>query len=131
MALLRAGLALLLGVFTASLVAYIGAVLVLVVWSGIPLGASGVTTPAEYAAILVLAGVASATGGHAAARLAGRLRVATVVGVAANLVVVMLWGFTGQGVRWPPWWAPLLSATTAAGVLTALRRHRVRRLCKA
>ena len=48
---------------------------------------------------------------------------AAVVLIAAVLAVLMLWGFTGEGVQWPTWWAPTIAIAMGGGALLAIRRR--------
>ena len=113
-------LAIALGAGVACLLAYLGAVAVLLVTVGIPLGSTGRDpTPPEYGVYLAAAAIASAIGGRTAASIARTSR-GVVPAVAAVLAAVMLWGFTGEEVQWPTWWAPTVALAMAGGALTAM-----------
>ncbi len=113
---LRAGVATITGALVAIVLAYLGAVVLLLVRMGIPLGSDGrEPTGGEYAALLAIAGCAAAIGGHIAAGIAHH-RSRSVVGVlAACLAGGALWGFLRPQSQWPEWWAPALAAIVAAG----------------
>lgn len=121
---LRNVFAVAVGAAVACLLAYLGAVVVLLVTVGIPLGsAARDPTPSEYGAYLAVAAIASAIGGRTAAAIARASR-GVVPSVAALVATVMLWGFTGEGVQWPAWWAPAVALAMAGGALTAARLTR-------
>jgi hypothetical protein len=125
MTALRNVLAVVVGAAVACLLGYIGAVIVLLSTVGIPLGSPGRDpTPREYAVYLVVSSIGSAIGGRTAARLAPRASRRRIgLAVAAGLALLMLWGFSGEGVQWPAWWAPALALSMGGGALVATVRR--------
>lgn len=119
MSTFRVAVAVAAGAVLACVLAYIGAVIVLLVTVGIPLGAPRHDpTATEYAVLLTFAGGASAIGGRAATRLAPSFSRRTVaLALGTILAALVLWAFSGEGVQWPRWWAPTLAVTMAAGAL--------------
>ena len=96
--------------------AYLGAIVLLVARIGIPLGSEGrEPTRGEYLGLLVIAGGAAAIGGHIAAGIARRQSRSVVIVQAALLACGALWGFTSPASQWPAWWAPALAAAAAGG----------------
>lgn len=124
---LRALGALVTGMLVTIVLAYLGAVALLLIRMGIPLGSDGrAPTGGEYAALLAIAGAAAAIGGHIAAGIA-LARSRMVVGALAVLLAVgACWSFWQSASRWPTWWAPavalVLAAATALGGGIAQRR---------
>jgi hypothetical protein len=121
---LRNALAVIGGAVVACVLAYVGAVIVLLVFFGLPLGAPGRDpTPTEYGLLMACAATAALVGGRTAARIAPSASRGVVFAVAAVLAVLMLWGFTGEGVQWPTWWAPTIAVAMGGGALLAIRRR--------
>ncbi|HJR59911.1 MAG TPA: hypothetical protein VJ813_10945 [Vicinamibacterales bacterium] len=113
---LRAAIATITGIVVSIVLAYLGAILMLVARIGIPLGSDGrELLGGEYAALLVMAGGAAAAGGHIAAGLARQHARSVVTAQAVLLAGGALWGFTSPESQWPVWWAAVLAAVAAAG----------------
>ena len=113
---LRAPLATITGALVTIVLAYLGAIVLLVARMGIPLGSKGrEPTRGEYLGLLLIAGGAAAIGGHIAAGTARQQRRSVVTVQAALLAGGALWGFTSPASQWPAWWAPALAAVAAVG----------------
>lgn len=114
--MLRAGLAVLVGAAVSLGLALGGAIVVLLVAIGIPLGATPrPLTAGEYGALLLTAGLAAVLGGRLASGLARTRGAGVRVASAVTLAAVYLWGFWSPASHWPDWWAPAVSAVAAAG----------------
>ena len=114
---IRALVATMTGVLVTVLLAYLGAIVLLVTAIGLPLGSTGRDpTPGEYLGLLVIAGAAAAVGGHIAAGIARSRSTLAVLAAAALLAGGALWGFSKPASQWPAWWAPVLAGTAAVGV---------------
>jgi hypothetical protein len=112
----RALVATITGALVTIVLAYLGAIVLLVARMGIPLGSEGRDpTRGEYVGLLMIAGGAAAIGGHIAAGLARQRRRTVVSVLAAFLAGGALWGFTSPASQWPAWWAPVLAAVAAFG----------------
>jgi hypothetical protein len=121
---LRNVLAVVVGAVVACLLAYLGAVIVFLIFFGIPLGAPGRdSTPTEYGLFLACAATAAFVGGRTAGRMATDARRQVGFAVAAVLVALMMWGFTGEGVQWPRWWAPTIALAMGGGAWLAIWRR--------
>lgn len=117
LSLLRALIATLTGSLVAIVLAHLGAIVVVLVTIGIPLGAEGGDpSPGQYAALLLMAACAAAVGGHIAAGIAREHRPATLIAMAALLAAGTLYGFTRPVSQWPVWWAPALAAVLSTGI---------------
>lgn len=104
------------GAVVAILLAYLGAIVLIVARMGIPLGSEGRSpTSGEYVGLLLVAGGAAAIGGHIGAGIARQHGRSVAAVLAAFLGVGALWGFTGSASNWPAWWAPALAAFASAG----------------
>jgi hypothetical protein len=104
---LRALFATLAGAVITLVLAYFGAISLLVARIGIPLGSEGhEPTWAEYVGLLLVAGGAAAIGGHIAAGMARHQTTSVITVLAALLAGGGLWGFTSPASQWPRWWAP-------------------------
>lgn len=104
------------GAIVALLLAYAGAVLVMLATVGMPLGAQPrATPPAEYAVLLGVAALAAAAGARVAARIARSDASLAVLGLAGVLAATYWWGFTGTASAWPDWWAPSVAVAAALG----------------
>jgi hypothetical protein len=115
--LLRALLAIVTGVLVTVVLAYLGAIVLIVVAIGLPLGSTGrEPTSGEYLGLLLIAGAAAAVGGHIAAGIARSQRKAAVIAAALFLGGGALWGFSKPASQWPTWWAPVLAGAVAAGM---------------
>ena len=113
---LRALLATITGALVTIVLAYVGAIVLLVARLGIPLGSDGrEPTRGEYLGLLLIAGGAAAIGGHIAAGTARQQRRSVVTVQAALLAGGALWGFTSPASQWPAWWAPALAGAAAVG----------------
>lgn len=112
----RAVLATLTGALVTIVLAYLGAIVLLVARMGIPLGSEGrEPTGGEYLALLVIAGAAAAIGGHIAAGTARQQSRSVVTVLSALLAGGAMWGFTSSASHWPAWWAPALAVVAAVG----------------
>jgi hypothetical protein len=112
----RAFFATVAGAVITVVLAYFGAIALLVARIGIPLGSEGrEPTSGEYLGLLLISGGAAAIGGHIAAGVARRHSGAVVIVLAAFLAGGALWGLTDPASRWPAWWAPVLAAVAAVG----------------
>jgi hypothetical protein len=112
----RAFLATTTGALVTIVLAYIGAIVLLVVRMGIPLGSEGrEPTSGEYLGLLLISGCAAAIGAHIAAGIARHQRRAVVVVLATFLAGGAVWGFTRPASQWPAWWGPALAAVAAVG----------------
>jgi hypothetical protein len=106
------------GLVVTILLAYAGAIVLLVATLGIPLGAEAQeTTPAQYAWLLAIAAAASVIGGRVATRVSRRGSRGSAVTLSATLIAGSLWGFTRPGSQWPGWWPPTLAIVVGAGAL--------------
>lgn len=113
---LRALFATITGALVSVVLAYLGAVVLLVARVGIPLGSEGrEPTGGEYLGLLLLGGGGAAIGGHIAAGLAHQQSRVVITVLAASLAGGALWSFTNPASQWPAWWAPVLGAVAAAG----------------
>jgi hypothetical protein len=113
---LRALLATITGALVTIVLAYLGAIVLLVARIGIPLGSEGrEPTRGEYLGLLLIAGGAATIGGHIAAGIARQQGGAVVIVLAAFLAGGAFWGFTNPASQWPAWWAPVLAAGAAVG----------------
>lgn len=113
---LRAAVAIVAGATVTIVLAYLGAVGVLLTRFGIPLGAEGrQPTGGEYAGLLLIAAGAAAIGGHIAAGMARSRSGSASATLAGLLAAGTLWGFRGPASQWPEWWAPALAVMFAAG----------------
>jgi hypothetical protein len=113
---LRPAVAAITGAVVTILLAYLGAIILLVVRVGIPLGSAGrEPSSVDYAVLLAIAAGAAAIGGHIAAGLARQHSRSVVIGVSALLACGALWGFTSPGSEWPTWWPPALALVAAVG----------------
>ena len=113
---LRPLLATITGALVTIVLAYFGAIALLVVRMGIPLGSEGRDpTRGEYVGLLLIGGGAAAIGGHIAAGIARHQRRAVVIVLAAFLAGGAWWGFTNPASQWPAWWAPVLAVVAVVG----------------
>lgn len=113
---IRVALAIITGTVITGLLAYLGAVVFVVVRFGIPLGSTGrEPTAGEYVALLAIVGGAGAIGAHIAAGAAREHRRWAVIVQALLLAAGALWGFTKPASHWPAWWAPAVAGVTVAG----------------
>lgn len=123
----RAAVAIITGAVVTILLAYLGAIVLLLVRVGIPLGSAG-SEPSgvDYAVLLAVAAGAGAIGGHIAAGLAHRHGRAVIMGLSALVACGALWGFTSPGSQWPAWWGPALALAAAIGTFAggSMRRRR-------
>lgn len=124
----RAVVAVIAGTVVSILMAYLGAIVLLLVRVGIPLGSEAwAPSPVEYAGLLLTAAVAAAIGGHIAAGIAPHDRTKPVITVQAVVLAAgAVWGFSGAASHWPAWWGPALAATAAAGTWLGGARRRPR-----
>jgi hypothetical protein len=114
---LRALVGMMTGVLVTVLLAYLGAIVLLLTAIGLPLGSTGRDpTPGEYLGLLLIAGAAAAVGGHIAAGIARSQSKLAVIAAAAFLAGGALWGFSKPASQWPTWWAPVLAGVAAAGM---------------
>lgn len=113
---LRALAAMLTGVLVAVVLAYLGAIVLLITAIGLPLGSTGrEPTRGEYLGLLLVAGTAAAIGGHIAAGMARSQSTPAIIVTAAFLAGGSLWAFSTPASQWPAWWAPALALMAAAG----------------
>lgn len=113
---IRVAFAVITGTAVTGLLAYLGAVVLLVVRFGIPLGSTGrEPTAGEYVALLAIVGGAAAIGAHTAAGTAREHRGWAVTVQALLLAAGALWGFTKPTSHWPAWWAPAVAGVAIAG----------------
>jgi hypothetical protein len=113
---LRALVATVSGALVTIVLAYLGAIVLLVVRMGIPLGSEGrEPTSGEYLGLLLIGGGAAAIGGHIAAGIARQHSRTVVIVLAAFLGGGALWGFANPASQWPGWWAPTLAPVAAVG----------------
>lgn len=113
----RALVAMMTGVLVTIVLAYLGAIVQVLVTIGLPLGSTGrEPTRGEYLGLLLIAGAAAAIGGHIAAGIARSGSKAAVIAAAVFLACGALWGFTRPASQWPTWWAPVLAGVAAAGM---------------
>lgn len=123
---MRHAAAVLAGLFVATVLFQLGAVVALLVTDGIPLGASPGPPGADYFALnLGFALLAAIAAGWVVGRISrsrGRW-VALVLG--AVLAVIVLRGFTKPASQWPGWYPPVLALVAVAGTLAgaALRER--------
>ena len=106
---------------------YLGAVIVLLITVGIPLGAQPRgQTPVEYTVLLLGGVAAAAAGANVAARMATPYQRPALMMLACLLPLLLVWLFFGSP-GWPAWWGPALGATMAAGTAitaaSALRKR--------
>ena len=114
-AYLRTASAIVAGVCVALVLGYIALVVFVFTTIGIPLGAQPTAlTRRECAVLLVLAGVAAASGGRVAARVDPDRRPLSVAAVCAILAGTMLWGFSGRN-YWPDGWGPAVAVVMVVG----------------
>jgi hypothetical protein len=104
------------GLLVTTVMAYLGAVALLLARMGIPLGSEGRDpTAGEYLGLLAIAGVAAAIGGHIAAGIARHHSRFVVAAQAALLAGGAVWSFLRPASHWPGWWGPALAVAVAAG----------------
>lgn len=113
------------GSAVAVVLAWLGAVIIVLSTMGIPLGSTGrAPSPGEYALLLLSGGVAAAAGGGVARAVAVPGERAAAPAVAAVLAAGYLWGFSRPASHWPAWWGPALAAVAAAAVVAGARVYR-------
>lgn len=96
----------------------LGAIVALLVFVGLPLGAPGGPPSAGYYGVnLSLAAVAAMLGGRVSAWVAGPMRRWAVPVLAFLLAVVALWGFSRPASQWPSWYPAALALVGAVGTL--------------
>jgi hypothetical protein len=101
--------------WTVAVVGYqIGAIVALLAFEGIPLGATGAPPgPGYFAANLLFAAAAAVGAGWLVVRIAPPHAVAHAAFVAGSLAAFVLWGFTRPSSQWPDWYAPTLAGIVA------------------
>lgn len=120
---MRSVIAVALGLVVSIAGAWAGAIVVLLVTMGIPLGAEARDpSAAALASFLGLSAAAAWAGGRTAAATAPQSR-AVVPLLCAILAGLMIWGFWGSP-GWPAWWGAATGATMAAGAWMGNRRRR-------
>jgi hypothetical protein len=111
---LRALLAAITGALVTIILAYVSAIVLLIVRIGVPLGSEGrEPTGGEYLGLLLICGGAAAIGAHFAAGIARDQQRAVVIMLAIFLAGGAVWGFTRPASQWPLWWGPTLGAVAA------------------
>ena len=123
---LRTVAAVVLGAMIAILLAYAGAVVMLLATVGIPLGSVPWTPSAgEYGVLLLIAGTAALIGGRVARRIARASSRTPAIILAVLLGMTMMVGFSQPGTQWPTWWGASTAVVMAVGaVVGAAPRQR-------
>lgn len=125
-AFLRAAFAAVIGALAALTLAYLAAVVVLLVTVGIPLGAQPRNpTAVEYIVLLLAGAAASAAGANVAERIGRPYQRPALIMLACLLPLLLVWLFFDSP-GWPVWWGPALGAAMAAGtaIMAASALHK-------
>jgi hypothetical protein len=105
----------------------LGAIVALLVFVGLPLGApGGLPSGGYYVLNLGLAAVAAVVGGRVSAWVASSERRRAVPLLAVLLAGVALWGFSQPASQWPRWYPATLALVGAVGTLLGGRLWRAR-----
>ena len=115
---MRSLTAVLVGGIVAAVLFQLGAVIALLSFYGIPLGASPTPPgPGYFALNLGCSAVAAVVGGWVTARVAADRPLAHAGAVAVLLGALVLWGFAKPASQWPSWYPPVLALVGLAGLL--------------